>query len=844
MTSAARSDTETDRQLRLLVGLVAVCAAISGFASLYLVSGAMARTPDELARAATLVFLAAVGVTVKWHVRVRSNAHAIAWSEIAILVGLAVAPAPMVVLCTGLGVGLAMIIQRVVAIKATFAIAKNMTVAAAAGATLNASGWVSDQSFSSVSFLGPLVLAYVVAVVLDELLTLPVIARATGTKIRSRFRQNLGLRVSSAIVRFPLILATLLILKADQWLLVTIPPVVLCIHLAYAGQARARTDRQAWQRLARATDALNVVNLDAVLSAATVQAADLFSTDRVEIELNGPGRLVQGNSDGVHYDGPPDEAPTTRMRTVVAVPLVGPDSTASIGTLRLCLTGQVKFTEREHYTLRTFASALCTAVRNATLYQQMIQVAERHAREAAQDSLTGLANRRRLMEHGAAVLSRRPASGISALLLIDLNHFKEINDTLGHAAGDKVLIQVARRLTATAHAGDMVARLGGDEFAVLLTGLPAPAVAAHRADALLAAICASMELDGMRINVEASGGIAIAPGSGGMAELLRRADVAMYQAKRSGGRIATYTRSRDTADVGRLALSGDLPRAVAQHEFSVSFQPIVDLGSGDVIAAEALARWQHPDRGRLDPQRFLQTIERSGLLPAFADAVLDQSLIAAATWAEAGFALPVAVNLSPRSLLDPRFPSAVLARLRAHDIPPAQLILELTETLTISQLEVVDQVLGSLRDAGVRLALDEFGTGYSSLSMLSRVPVHELKIARSFVMGMETSAEAVAVIRSTVDLGRSLDLMVVAEGVESEPQRQALWALGCSAGQGHLFARPMAAHRLLTVLQCGSGGRPGSLANPLHGEGSVIRLDQTRRAGQRHRAEKVPHLPA
>jgi EAL domain-containing protein (putative c-di-GMP-specific phosphodiesterase class I) len=329
-----------------------------------------------------------------------------------------------------------------------------------------------------------------------------------------------------------------------------------------------------------------------------------------------------------------------------------------------------------------------------------------------------------------------------------------------------------------------------------------------------------------------------------MAELLRRADVAMYQAKRSGQRTATYARARDTADVGRLALGGDLPRALTQHEFTVTFQPIVDLGSGEVVGAEALARWHHPDRGSLDPLRFLETVERSGLLPAFADAVLDQSLVAAGTWRDAGFDLPVAVNVSPRSLLDPRFPSSVVARLRAHDLPPDRLFLELTETLTISQLEVVDQVLAQLRDAGVRLALDDFGTGYSSLSVLSRIPVHELKIDRGFVREMETSAEAAAVIRSTLDLGRSLNLVVVAEGVESEPQRRALWEMGCTAGQGHLFARPMPSARLLAALHRGSGGRPGTLAPALHDEGSVIRLTPNRRAGGRNKGDRLPHLPA
>jgi EAL domain-containing protein (putative c-di-GMP-specific phosphodiesterase class I) len=317
----------------------------------------------------------------------------------------------------------------------------------------------------------------------------------------------------------------------------------------------------------------------------------------------------------------------------------------------------------------------------------------------------------------------------------------------------------------------------------------------------------------------------------------------MYQAKRSGQRIALYARARDTADVGRLALGGDLPRAVAEHEFTVNFQPIVDLASGEVIAAEALARWHHPDRGDLDPRRFLDAVERSGLLPAFADAVLEQALVAAVTWRDAGFDLPVAVNVSPRSLLDPRFPSSVAARLRAHNLPADRLFLELTETLTISQLEVVDRVLGQLRDEGVRLALDDFGTGYSSLSVLSRVPVHELKIDRAFIGTMESSAEAAAVVRSTVELARSLDLVVVAEGVESEPQRRTLWELGCGAGQGHLFARPMPEARLLAALHRGTGGRPGTFAPALHEDGAVVRIPKRRAVG-RSREERLPDLPA
>jgi diguanylate cyclase (GGDEF)-like protein len=500
-----------------------------------------------------------------------------------------------------------------------------------------------------------------------------------------------------------------------------------------------------------------------------------------------------------------------------------------MGELRLRFHGEVTLTEREGYTLRTFAAALCTAIRNASTHAETQRLAASHALAAAQDPLTKLANRRRLEEFATTVLDR-PARGVTALLLLDLNRFKEINDTLGHAAGDRVLVEIAHRIGATANTGDLVTRFGGDEFAILFTELPAPPVAVPRAQAILGAIAAPMDLDGMRISVEAAGGIAIADGSTDIAELLRRADVAMYQAKRRGQQVVRYAAAQDTTDVSQLVLGGDLARAIDENEFVVHFQPVVDLGTAEVIAAEALTRWEHPAHGLLYPGSFLDTVERSGQLAAFAELVLDQALAAAVTWRDAGFPMPVAVNVSPRSLLDPAFPGMVTARLAAHDLPPDLLVVELTESLMLSQLEVVDEVLESLRAAGVILALDDFGTGYSSLSTLARVPVQELKIDRSFVGGMTSPAEA-AVVRSTIELGRSLELMVVAEGVESEEQRRRLWDLGCPAAQGFLFARAMPLDALIAALTRGFGGRPGALAEPLHETGSVIRIPRRPRGG-------------
>ncbi|MEV4654521.1 bifunctional diguanylate cyclase/phosphodiesterase [Micromonospora sp. NPDC049301] len=834
--------TRTQRQLLLLVGLVVVLAIGP---TLFAAADVLARPPDSVGDGATFValtFMTALGTIVKSPIRIRSTTHAITWIEAAIVIGLAVAPPSWVVLATGTGVGIASAVMKLPAIKTAFGISKNILVAGGASAIALAVHWQWPPA-GLAELVTLLAAIYLVAALLDDLLAIPVIALASGTRISRQFLNNLDLRLAGFGVRFVVALCTLLILRADPRLLLAVPPLMLSLHLAYSARIRGRTEQQAWQRLARTTDALNVVDLDNVLTTAVTQAAELFSADEVEIELRDGGRTVRGGTGGITFDGPTG-TPTDVDGTIVRAPLEGHDRSVDIGALRLRFRGPVQLSEREQYTLRTFASALCTAVRNAQAYAELARVADEHAYAATHDALTGLANRRHLLDQGTEQLSARHADGVTALVLIDLNHFKEVNDTLGHAAGDQVLVQVAERLRSAAQGDDLVARLGGDEFAVLLRGLPAPAVAAHRAETLLAALHEPFELDGMRISVEASGGISVAPASGGMAELLRRADVAMYQAKRAGQRISTYAPTRDTADLGRLTLGGELPRAVADHEFVVNFQPIVDLGTGEVTSAEALARWHHPTHGMIDPLRFLEAVERSGLLPAFAEAILDQALIAAAGWRDAGFDVPVAVNVSPRSLLDARFPGSVLARLRAHDLPPDRLVLELTETLTLSQLDVVDRVLSRLRDEGVRLALDDFGTGYSSLSLLSRIPVHELKIDRSFVTTMESSAEAAAVIRSTLDLGRSLDLDVVAEGVESEPQRRALWELGCTAGQGHLFARPMPAGTLLAALQRGSGGRPGALAPPLHDAGAVIRLTQNRRQGGRSRPDRLPHLPA
>jgi diguanylate cyclase (GGDEF)-like protein len=416
-----------------------------------------------------------------------------------------------------------------------------------------------------------------------------------------------------------------------------------------------------------------------------------------------------------------------------------------------------------------------------------------------------------------------------ALTVVDLHGFKQINDALGQRVGDQVLVAVAQRLAGRARPGDLIARLGGGEFAALLTPVESTGDAVAHTRDILAAIAQPLTVDAVRLDIAATAGVAVDTDTCDVGELLRRADVAVQQAKLEGQPIATYAPTRDTADVMRLALGADLTRAVARREFTIAFQPIVELDTGMVRSAEALARWQHPQLGQLSPHQFLDGIERSGLLAGFTEDILDQALVGARAWVDAGFEVPVAVNVSPRSLLDARFPDRIEAALDRYHLAPNSLIIELTETLILSHLGVVDEVLQTLRELGVMLALDDFGTGYSSLATVARVPVDELKIDRSFISGLAGPTEG-AIVRSTIELGRSLGITVVAEGIESTEQRDRLWALGCAAGQGHLFSRAVAADRLIARLRRGHDGVPGRLVAPLL-SGDVIRLPRRQAEG-------------
>ncbi|MEU6485617.1 bifunctional diguanylate cyclase/phosphodiesterase [Streptomyces sp. NPDC046887] len=419
-------------------------------------------------------------------------------------------------------------------------------------------------------------------------------------------------------------------------------------------------------------------------------------------------------------------------------------------------------------------------------------IARARAEEQLRDPLTGLPNRQWLLERTWSALEEAEGEGLrAALVLIDLDRFRSVNDTLGHLAGDRLLLQIADRLQHALPRGAEAARLGGDEFAVLLPVADSTTSAQRIARQLVGDLSSPLDLDGLTLVLEASAGVAVFPDHALDAEgLLQRADVAMYQAKRDRTGVEVYESKRDSNTPDRLGLLGDLRRALDAGDVELHYQPKVRF-DGAVAGLEALVRWVHPERGRVPPDEFIAIAESSGLMPHLTEYVLDTALAQVARWRAQGIEVPVAVNVSPRDVHTPGFAGSVAARLARHGVPAGSLQLEITEHVLLEDPQRAADTLAGLTGHGVKMSLDDFGTGYSSLVHLRRLPVSELKIDRSFVARLAVDTEDAEIVRCTVDLAHSLGLLVVAEGVEDDETWGRLRDLGCDAVQGWLVAAAM-----------------------------------------------------
>ncbi len=486
-------------------------------------------------------------------------------------------------------------------------------------------------------------------------------------------------------------------------------------------------------------------------------------------------------------------------RDCIVAPLLADDGPLGVLTVANRLGDISTFDEEDRRFFETIAAHTNVTLQNARLVGRL-----RH--EALHDSLTGLANRVLFQQRLADLIARRrPTDPRIAVMLIDLDRFKEINDTLGHATGDLLLVEIAARLRSSTPNRVTVARLGGDEFALLDPAQPNVASAAAMATSLREELRRPFTYGDLRLEVSASIGLALSPEHGrDVTTLLRRADVAMYSAKNTPGGVASYAEALDDHSPRKLALVGELRSVIDEGGLELHYQPKAELATGEIVGVEALVRWPHPRDGLIYPEEFVPLAERTGLIGPLTTFVLHQALAQCKRWNTDGWNLSVAVNLSARSLLDVDLTDDIARALADADVSPSQLVLEITETSLMSDGRHVTIVLDRLAAMGLTLAIDDFGTGYSSLSYLKRLPVKEVKIDKSFVLNMHSDDNDAAIVRSIVDLARNLGLRVVAEGVETPAAWEALRDIGCDVAQGYVLSRPLPADRLDAWLRTAS----------------------------------------
>lgn len=439
--------------------------------------------------------------------------------------------------------------------------------------------------------------------------------------------------------------------------------------------------------------------------------------------------------------------------------------------------------------------------------------------QAHHDELTKLPNRKMLIKQSAEELQQAQRDGTAVgFLLLDLDRFKEVNDTLGHAVGDRLLEKVARRLSHSIRPGDLAARLGGDEFAVLLPAVKDARTAREVASRLRAALAEPVRMEAMTFDIEASVGLAIYPDDAeDFEQLMRRADVAMYLAKERRSGIERYVADADRNSAEKLALTGDLRRGLHRGELELHFQPVVRLATGEAVSMEALARWHHPERGLLPAREFIGLAEQSYLITELTEQVLDQALAQAARWRASGHRIEVCVNVPARDLAGTGLVELVTRALGKHDLPPSALRLDVGEQALAGKSAHAADTVRELSALGVGISLDDYGTGYSSLALLSRLGVTEVKLDPSLILGLPGGPAKSAAVSSLISLARSLGIRTVAEGVDTEAAAAALRAMGCDCAQGWHVGRPGPAGAAGAWLEerRGAAGQPAMRSEPV-----------------------------
>lgn len=742
------------------------------------------------------VLLVAAGDLARVAIRTGGSRRSHNWRETALLIGLILLPSGQLVFAMLAGEICVLLIRRILSLKGIFNLAvvtieSTLTVIVASSVHPYRAHPYWTIVFHQDSLL-VLIFATLAAPVSAALCISAAIGAERG---RDLFSGLMDVLQTALPVWLRNVVAGCVILVALSWsmiITVAVAVALIGIHAFSADRTAMRQERFAWKRLHEAIDQLRDVELDALVADATVAAATMMRADAAEIHINANSgySTVQRASDieDAHVPMPEEKPPGHSMD----VPLT--TNEGKIGELKLLFTQPVTLTETEHDCLTAFANAFAVALANALKFDAIREEADRRIKAAYLDPVTGVGNLMMLEQESRAVLPAAETGDLAAVAVIGLNRFAEVNDLLGAHAADQMLRAVAARLSSVVRRCDVVARLHGAEYVLLFRELPTESAAVAQAETAVRALGTAITADGLDLTVDAHTGVACAPRDGNdLDDLVRRARLAMYKARSADVPVFRYQAELEPPALAQVELLRNLREALNQHQLILHFQPKFSLRGGLPVAAEALVRWQHPERGMIPPAEFIPLLERCGLVGDLTRYVLEAAIEECAAWHDGGLPLSIAVNLSARNLLDEDLPRFVLECLSRHRLPTDRLICEITETAVFSRSPIAASVLDQLRAAGVGLSLDDFCTGYSSLSLLRERTIDEIKIDRSFVADLGVEARATQIVTTLIELAHRCDIIVTAEGIETPEQQQLLTTLGCDQAQGYLLARPMPA---------------------------------------------------
>ncbi len=822
-------------RLRLLIGFVVGTGLVSLAA---LAPRAFSSSAPDSWRIAVCVAAFAVGDIALLHMRFGTHRYSFTWGELAVVLGLVLLPVAWLVLLAPLAVAPAHLLARRAPVKVAFNTMSYATGVTIAYGVIALTGPSLEAHLSEPITWLRLLLATSAYFLWNGLTVAGAVAFSQQVSLRTVIFK--GLLLKALVLVGNTLSGTLLVVMAavQPATLALVPALLGVLYLVYQSYLRAMQERDTWQVLQATSRELLQTERSEVADVVLDRTGSLLSADFVELLLVDPTGVTDvatifrrtTKGERVHLDGPVQElaasfwgraacelepfelkldaaaSPQQRdleehgIHLCFVAPLLVQEQ--CLGTLRIGFAGPVKLNGRDRQVFTTFANHVAGAVHNTRLFEEVRS-------QALHDPLTGLPNRALLSDRLANAQARaNRGSGRVAVLFLDLDRFKVINDSLGHHVGDQLLVAVAERLTVNLRPGDTAGRFGGDEFIVVCDNVADEAEALRLAERLAASLHEPFKLVDQHdpVFLGASVGVALAhDDADDPVTLIRDADAAMYRAKERGrARVEVFDSEMRQRAVARLETENDLRKAIEREELRLAYQPFVDVATQRVVGAEALVRWDHPRRGEVGPGEFIGLAEETGLIRPLGRWVLHEAFAQLARWSRtdgwpSDFTL--SVNLSAHQLSDPDLLDDITEALAATGVDPAFICLEITESALVDDIDAGLETLHRLRNIGVHLSLDDFGTGYSSFSYLHRLPVNVLKIDRSFVSRLGQETRDRAVVSGMIELSHALGLKVVAEGVETPGQLSELGALSCDLAQGYYFSAPDAPGLILKAVR-------------------------------------------